>query len=412
MSNLFDQLNTKPARSQNNNPAENFLVQVTGYPDTPTGKVIAGIRMDTGQEVKVFLRDLPDAVKARLRNPRPEVANFVVEAGYFKRKLGVCDTDEERAQMMKGIANKTEPGGVIRVEQGFVDKKADGMVSARWITAASKFEGDAQVIPRALVRVNRCYVHESGSGGEKTYSQTLTVVNPNTAKKVETSDDLVSHLQAALDNDNGSVAIVRAGRGEKVLSFEVRRGAVQNEAGDWSLRPVAEAVNNFLASPNGETLAAVVANQEEGVTVEVIQAMDMALGSATKSALLNKGEDKLINFDEHWRLANGRNGFADCYVVFTPNKGSGNHVFMQVGTISTSPTFVEASAIPTAHIAVSNPALEKVGSAVSAGAEQQDLPPVTDLADDIPLSDLPQAAPAAGGNVKPAASTRSRGMGM
>lgn len=407
-------------------PMLNLAVQVESY----DGDRVVGTRLDTGEPVRVFLRALSDADRANLKKPRPEIADFVAAKGYYEKKLAVCDTAEERAELLRGIKNKTEPGGVIMFDACYKDKS--GEYSARWANSTSRFENHCNVITNAQVRANRTYVGQGRDGGNR-YNVSITVANVNAAVRVNDGAALRDALVKAFEENgmpNGAGVMVRVSDGEQVVVMEQQLGikkveGEKNEAGYqlYEFRTAEESADYFMKTENGKELASW--DGGSGLTVEVVPTITMKMGSFTKSAILGKsseytdretgevktvtGDQKLRDFGKKWALPNGQRGFTPCVVSFAAPQGVNAPSFMVVQPTTTQPVVMAAQVLETAHIKPSGPLADTLRVEASRGAVEHAAGPVGDGVD---LSDYDPAefedAPAAAAQ----SPRRDRGVGM
>lgn len=366
-------------------PMENLAVKVTSYEDDR----VIGVRLDTGEPVRVALRQLDAETKAALRKDRPEIADFVADKGYYDRKLSVCDNDKERAETLAGIKNKTEPGGVILFDACFLDKKT-GEISSRWATCLSRYEDGAHVLPKALARVNKTYAKEGQNGEPTTYNATVTVLDIDSSIKVANGAGLQKALADAFAANgilNGAGVMVRVQEGESVIVMEQMLGnhkveGVTNEAGyqEYAFNAPSDSADYFMKSENGQALAGW---DGQGAVVEVIPTLTLRMGQATKAAILAKdstytdrttqevktvtGDQRLRNNGKRFTLPNGTRGFTECAISFFDPKGTSSPVFGTIEPATTKPTFVPASGIKTANIQPTGAAIEAM-SKVEDGA--------------------------------------------
>lgn len=407
MSNLFDRLTPGAAKTERA-PTQNIAVRIVGYDQTATPPVFKGTRMDTGEEVSVFLRDLPADTVKKLRQPRPELKDFDVPKGYYARKLAVCDTPEERRELLAGLKSKTEPGGIVVFDSVYPDATT-GLLSARWANSASRYDGAASV-GQAMVRVDPLVVRADESGEVKSVTQTITLADVANAQRVSSPQDLASVVADAFARGSSAAIMVRAESSGEVKVIEQDRGFKKGDDDKYAPRPVDEAVAFFLNSPNGKLLTDIL-KSPEGIKIEVVPLAKMVMGSYTKSVLQSK--NKLGDFDKAFRLANGENGFTECLVTYRDSPGDGPGAFLDVKPITGRPTFVAASGLRTEAIALKDPSLAKPTPA----AEADLAPPAASAgpADSIDLhdpalysddDDLPPPPPAQ------AAPTRTRGLSM
>lgn len=383
----------------------NVALRVTGYSQENGRDLVHGVDIETGQEVSAFLRPLPEDVAKSLRMPRPEVPDFVAEKGEIENILSSVPESMRRA-VASGIKSKTEPGGVIILENVFEDKKAGGALSARWMTSAFKYEGSAQIMSGVMARINPARVIDEDS---KKVRQTATLMLPDEAKKVNSAGELTGALVNALSAKNGAAAMVRVSDGASVLVAEISRGffkaldnngvEIKDESGApvYVQRSAEETADVFLKSEVGK---AAVECADGDLAVEVIPMLTMAMGSATKAGITKESLDPLMQYDRAYRVpAAGKNGFARSVVVFYPNKGdSGSpHAFTLIKPTLSRAEVLIPEGIPTANISVASPVVKVDHPSIERDQPVYDhsaagIPEVTDLSD-FEGADVPRNSP-------------------
>lgn len=339
---------TRPNKASSEGSTRTVALRVSGYEEVAGRHFVLGTDMETGESVKAYLRDLPADQAAKLRKPRPEIKDFVAKKGEIEQMLNAIADSALRRQVASGVKNKTEPGGVIILDGVFFDEKA-GALSSRWANSASKYDGAALVLPNAMARVNPLRSKERD--GKTTHTMTVTLLDVEAATLVGSQGELAAQLGEALQHPNGAGAMVRISDGSSVATVEVRRGFKKLENGEFVQRTAEEVVNYFLGTDRGK--AAAECADDDGVKVEIIPTITMAIGSATKAAKLQNGVEALQNTDRAYRLADGKNGFAETVVVYYPNTGEagGMHVFSQVSPVCSHGPFLPPEALTTKNIA-------------------------------------------------------------
>lgn len=390
----FDKLKQVVAKSQKQESPRNVALRVTGYATEDGRDLVKGVDLETGEEVAAFLRPLPEDVAKKLRKPRPEVKDFKAEKGEISSILGSLN-DEMRKQVARGIHSKTEPDGVIILESAFKDKNAGGALSARWMSSAFKYDGSAQVLSGVMARVNPPVVLDEDS---KRVRQTATLMLSDQAQAVSSGGELTAALVEVLSAKNGAAAMVRVSDGVSVSVVELNRGFTKEKDAQgkevkgadgkpvYIQRTPEEVAAYFVGTDAGK---AAVDCAAEGLKVEVIPMLTMAMGSATKAAMTKEGLDPIMQFDRPYRVeAAGKNGFTPSIIVFYPNKGDegGLHAFTMIKPTLTRAEVLVPEGIPTPNIAVSSPVVkvdhpsvanEELASHDAVGG----LPEIADLSD-------------------------------
>lgn len=157
----------KPVGTETLMKTENIPVKLLEFIDNDTG--IQGIRLDTKEEVKVYLRDIDskDQAPAQGAKKRPEFADFV-----------------------KG-KNKVEPGkAVFVIESSYKDKNDPNVYHGRWIKLVSKDPEETKV---SIVMASLLFFQKENN--ETIFSKT---VFPQLTKVVHDESELRAALVANL----------------------------------------------------------------------------------------------------------------------------------------------------------------------------------------------------------------------
>ena len=326
-------------------PTENFALQVSKYAtDMATSEpVIIGTRLDTGEELTVFLRPYRGAKP--LKAPRAEVKDFVAQPGEITSLMKQLPTEELRKQVLKGQMAKTEPGGTIIVQRGFVDQK-NGNVSAGWLQSAAKYPEHAKVIPSVMLRVDPVVFRDQGPA-----QATATAINPAASQLVKSGDHLTGALIAAFGGNGNHVggrngALIRLTDGTVNKAVELVLPRVQDkETKEYSDMAPADAAARFLATAAGKQIASFAANPD--LKVEVIPMAKLSLGAQTKASYENSA-GKLEAVNRNYRLVKEdqeETAFAESYLVLHSVKGG--QVFTQAEPLSNKPALYHARDIQT-----------------------------------------------------------------
>lgn len=323
---------------------ENFALQVSKYDLTGSEPTIVGTRLDTGEEVTVTLRAYRGA--KQLKAPRAEIKDFVAAEGEISTLMQQLPTEELRRQVMKGQVAKTEPGGTIIVQRGFVDSKT-GMTSAGWLQSAAKYPGHAKVLPNVMLRVDPVTHRENGS------TATATAINPDASTLVKSGVELAAALMSAFRGENSPTkgfygALIRLSDGSTNKAVELSLPRLKNkETGEYSDMAPDAAVARFLASPNGKQIAEFAV--KDFLKVEVIPMARLVLGSQTKASY-EKSEGKLDAVNKAYRLVRDdadETAFAASYMVI--HRVGEVEVFTQAQPLSNKPSLYHARDIATPH---------------------------------------------------------------
>jgi hypothetical protein len=144
--------------------AETFAITVESYDTTSKPNVVRGRRVDNGEEVSVFLRDIDVQYRGRLK--RSEIADFAAP---------------RRDRQHPGTAL----GGTLLIQEAV--RQAEGLYGARWIQSLSHTSGEAEVF-QATIHVTP--VKRSNSGVD--YS-IMTVLHDGDFHGL--SEEMLDHLK-------------------------------------------------------------------------------------------------------------------------------------------------------------------------------------------------------------------------
>lgn len=379
---------------------ENFALQVLKYDrDAGSGEpTIIGTRLDTGEEVTVFLRPYRGA--NQLKAPRAEVKDFVAKEGEISTLMQQLPTEELRRQVLKGQVAKTEPGGTIIVQRGFVDSKT-GMVSAGWLQSAAKYPNHAKVVANVMLRVDPVTYRDNGPA-----TSTVTAINPGASTLVKSQDQLAGALIAAFGGNRNEVggrngALIRLTDGTTNKAIELMLPRVKDKQTEqYSDMAPADAAARFLATPNGKQIAAFAGNPD--LKVEVVPMARLVLGSQTKASY-EKSAGKLDAVNTAYRLVKDdpeETAFASSYIVI--HRVGEGEVFTQAQPLSNKPALFHARDVATPHFNGKSVTLE------IKGAPQEEAPePLETAGDDIDF-DVNEVVAAATASESSAQSARMR----
>ena len=329
-------------------PAVNFALLVTGYgQDEKQRDIVKGMRLDTGEDVSVFLRPYQGVTKAA----RSEVKDFVAADGELSAVMKALPTEEMRRQVLKGIKSKTEPGGTVIVQSAYPADK-NGLVNAKWLVAAAKFADHCKVAPNVMARID--------SRPEKVnvedWTPTVTVISPRKSQRVNSEDELKVALKAAyegLDSVKGQpVALVRlsdAGGNPKVVEDRLFTKLNPAHLADPSqpkvLKDTPEAAVERFFAVHGPRLARFIGDPD--ITLEVIPGSRINMGPQAKASEAAR-KDGIEGVNKSYRLvdkATDKTGFTPSYLVLH-NVGEGQ-VFVQAQPLSNKPPLYVSNDVPT-----------------------------------------------------------------
>lgn len=349
----LDAIHERVGGSKGDLPAtENFALLVSGYgKDAKNRDTINGLRLDTGDEVTVVLR--PYKGKEPLKAPRAEVKDFVAAEGEVSTPMRALP-EEMRRQLLKGMKAKTEPGGTIIVQRGYLEK-ATGIINAGWLQSAAKYAEHAQVTPNVMVRVA---LHKKRD--EQEYSSvSATAISPERAQLVKSEDELKVALRSAYEGVEGIhgrpmvlIRISEAG-GAKAIEDPIPR-KVNPEFGKQAGVPEylqatpGQAVRMFLETANGKGIASLVGDPD--VQIEVIPGTQVYLGSQSRASFENRAEG-LSAANANYRFAKSEkdeSGFTPSYLVLH-SVGENAHVYSAAEPLSNKPALFHSRDIATAY---------------------------------------------------------------
>ncbi len=156
-------------------PKENIPLQIDAYDKTnPSQHLAVGTRLDTGEQIKVFL--LPDPKAGQRKYERAEIADY--------------------AKGPRDHKSSTDIGGVILFEKS--QQVAPGVYSSEWGTVLSHTPVEAQV-STGLVRVDR------PRGTEGNISQKVEVLHNNEARQVNSPAELKEFMLSAFSSQEPGV---------------------------------------------------------------------------------------------------------------------------------------------------------------------------------------------------------------
>lgn len=168
---MFDKI-----RKRNRASSETFAMVVDSYGANANGNsYVKGVRIDTGAQVQVMLRDLPENAKQRSSEfRRPEIAD---------------------------IQKKVKPGGILRIDSAFTTNSGpaeDGVTSysARWIRVISRKpdQGAALTLPARVLKVTQ----DQESGKKR---QAVEMLVPEKAIEIDDPAKFRDSLAEALSGE-------------------------------------------------------------------------------------------------------------------------------------------------------------------------------------------------------------------
>lgn len=320
-------LNSVRKQPSQRGATENIAVQVTGYDTTdadPAKHLVLGTRLDTGEDIKVFLR--PDTDASGRKKPRPEVADFA----------------SDRAKVA------TEIGGVIRFDRAYEVKDQSGTFNAYWGQSLSHFPGEANVLI-GLTRV--LPPKDFGDGMKRQATEIVFADHATIAHDVKSLKATVeSALGAEVPGAQGAYLRVEAQgeKGPEVLSFRVGSSAAKDAAG--KVIGKASPVESYTAWSQGDTGKVVIDQIErtvaagKSVEIEVIPMTRLNVGADTLTTTI----DKNATLDEAFKYKDGTgHGFAPASIAIRTRENGSSYV-TDVKPLSNNRVFFTVENIPTA----------------------------------------------------------------
>lgn len=326
---------------------ENFALQVSGYTkDSKDRDAIVGTRLDTGEEVTVVLR--PYKSDKPLKAARAEVKDFIAKEGEISTLMNALPSDEMRKSVLKGMKAKTEPGGIIIVQRAFTESDTS-VVNAGWLQSAAKYPEHCKVVSDVLLRIDPVgYMQRDGR--EIGYANATALI-PSASKQVASLDQLKDVLRAAFEgvgNIQGRpLALVRLSDGEVNKAVEYARPVKKNkESGKFERHATPEeAVEAFLASPQGKQVAKLVGDPD--LSIEIIPGQRVGVGPQAKASF-EKSAAGLEGVNRAYRFKKGeqdQTGYAQSYMVL--HAVEGGHIFSAIEPLSNKPSLFHPRDVPT-----------------------------------------------------------------
>jgi len=330
---------------------ENFALQVTDYlQDTKGRDAIAGIRLDTGEEVTVILR--PYKGDKPLRAQRAEVKDFVSKPGEISTIMNSLPSDDMRKQVLKGMKAKTEPGGTVLVQRAYTEQDT-GVVNAGWIQSAAKYPDHCKVLSNVMLRIDPVTYRENprNKGQQLTYSY-ATAVHTQQSQSVKSLDEFKAAMQSSLSG-NGimggrPMALVRLSDGEQSKAIEFTLPAkVDRDTNIVTVLSPADAVTAFLNSDQGKRVSSLVGDPD--LSIEIIPGNKVSIGSQAKASFDNAGGLELVNTAYRFKKDDqGETGFTPSYVVLHA-VGEDGWVFSTAQPLSNKPSLFHPRDVATPH---------------------------------------------------------------
>lgn len=235
-------------------PMTTLAIQVVKYNldgDRPT---VVGTRLDTGEEVTVFLRDYTQGGEFK----RPEIADLAGDS----RKNRVA----------------TDIGGILRVDNAY--RTNDGSWSARWLSPLSHTPDEATVAI-GLARVGDIRLNKN-----KEDYLIASVVLTQSATLVESEAALQETVVNVLGEGANSVAIrLIAEDGVEVVT--VRTAIRKPNSREWENLQPADAWNAFAASEVGKVVTEAL---KTGLKAEVMSILNLSPGLNTMGGIKKDAE--------------------------------------------------------------------------------------------------------------------------
>lgn len=359
----------KAARQQTSSlpPTSTFPVHVTGYDLKSQPNLLIGQRLDTGEQVKVFMR--PDPYAEQRSKQRAEIADFAAPP----------------FDAVKREANKsaTELGGVIRVDRAFLDKNT-GFWNAGWMKPLSHTPSEAQ-IKVVQARINKPAKNEAS--GREFFS--VDMLETNKARSVSSAKELNDALTAGFAVATGGsplVAIrVKDSDGEHFEHIQLT-AMVKPEGGYAYPAPPEASAERFLKTETGTALLEVAG--QEGVTIEVIPGSRTFPGKDTLANLIKN--EKLAEVDKFYRISETENGFTESVIAIRQYPNGGGAYLTDCTPTSGKPVLATLAALDTAiiksdaHIKIESPAAvqeERAAETTASGVSDEEMFDAGDFAD-------------------------------
>lgn len=261
MGKLSDFKQNLKTNTQSETVTENIPVRFIEFIDNNTG--IKGIRLDTKEEVTVYLRDIStkDQPAQQGAKKRPEFVDFV--KGKYKAE-----------------PNRT----VFVIESSYKDKNDPSKYFGRWIKLASKNPEEAKVV---IVYSSLAFIKRENA--ETIFTKT---VFPKTMVEVTSEDELKHALLTCLTPKapgSNPFAVIKLtdNNTKEVETVEVYSARVERED-DIPGKKTADALysyENFMTkSPQSQMIKEFISDPD--ITIEVMTGAILYPGSMTKEQML------------------------------------------------------------------------------------------------------------------------------
>lgn len=275
-----------------------FPFEVKSY-DLEHG-VIKGVRLDTGDDVSVRMRE--DAFSSGREYKRPEVKDFASDP----RKSKVA----------------TDVGGTLRADRCY--QEPDGTWNAGWIAVMSHTKDEARILVGVASLENPApFVR----GGEDAIRARIMV--SDSALLAEDRSSMSGAIAEILGEDTpyNAAALRIVDQDGDADAIEVRAHWEKQE-GAPSIKDGDKAAANFLATAVGAAIADVV---ENGASVEVIPMLVLTAGKST-FANMKKGIESGRSHNEAYKMGDGI-GWQDSVIAIRSYESSGSLYFTEVAPV-------------------------------------------------------------------------------
>lgn len=306
-------------------PSMTFPLQVESYSTGEGLHHVTGINLATGEAVKVFLRPWENRDADRTR---PEIIHFATDTlGEARRSKDQTRIAAAENDLLAKVHTKRD--GVLLVEGAYLDKKADGMMSASWLRVLSHNASETLVETNVYVCVNEPY----SRAGERP-SASVDVLYPQKKVAAANAGELEAFLQDILSvNTKGkgicSVRFVDVDSGDVAATLVTSRNVGDAQRG-FEQEPSAATVERFWNGLGDEDYATQIrtAIDNGALKIEVIPGVRYYfVGKVLES--LSTGQNKL---PAKFKLPDGAqedgqrtHGFVKSTIALRPYENSTDH---------------------------------------------------------------------------------------
>lgn len=317
----IDDLNQAARKTRSNLPAtENIPVQISSYDlSNPDRHMAVGTRLDTGEEIKVYL--LPDKDAAKRDFARAEIADFA--AGPRDHKAS------------------TDIGGTILFERAYEGNKEPGIHASRWATVMSHTAEEARV----LVGMVRALPPVNGQNGTK---QAVEMLHNADAKMAvgyaQLQQSLMQVFAAQTPGVPGAYLRIEGTKKDgtpSVAAFKVSSTFTEDQnTGTITRDEPGVAFQKFADSSFGKALLSKL-EQSPNQPVEVIPATTYSVGRDT----VKQAGDSMAS---RFKVKDGDGyGFAESSLAVRQRKTNGSYYAAEAFPLRNDRLFYTVENIPT-----------------------------------------------------------------